>query len=194
VLAGEERGEEPAGVLCEAEDEEDLELQGEGLLGVGGRSEEGVDPGEELGPDLERRLLDAGGVQSQQGRQQDVEEERAGARFRWGNLGRGAGDRQAAVQAVRQVGGVPAPGHEAVAEDRAEVREGGELGRVGPREDQGSQREAQVQTPVGHGGGEEVRVDLGLGVVVVGEGGVEPGDFLVELGGAGDELGLRGGG
>jgi len=44
------------------------------------------------------------------------------------------------------------------------------------------------------GGCEEVRVDLGLGVVVVGEGGVEPGNFLVELGGAGNELGLRGGG
>jgi len=194
VLGGEERGEEPAGVLGEGEHEEAGVALGEGLLGVGGRSEEGVDPGEELGPDLERRLLDAGGVQPQQGSQQDVEEDRAGGRVRRRNFGCGARDWQAAVEAVGEERRVPPALHEAGAQDRAEVREGAQLGRVGPREHQSSQREAQADAAVGHGCGEEVRVDLGLGVVVEGEGGVQPGDFLVELGGAGDELGLRGGG
>jgi len=61
-------------------------------------------------------------------------------------------------------------------------------------EHQVAQRESHVQTTPRHGSREEVRVDLGLGVVVVGEAGVEQGDVAVELGGAGDELGLRGGG
>lgn len=194
ALGGKQRGEEAAGVLGEAEDEEGDVGGREARLGVGGGREEGVDPGEEVGADAEGRLLDAGGVQSEERRQEDVEEDGAGVGVRRGDLGGGAGHGQGAVQAVREEVGAPLALDDAGAEDRAEVREGGELRRVVPVEHQGTEGESQVQATAGHGGREEVRVDLGLGVVVVGEGGVKRGDFAVELGGAGDELGLRGGG
>jgi hypothetical protein len=79
---------------------------------------------------------------------------------------------------VREVGGVPLAPDEAGAEDRAEVRDVRELRGGGGVEHEGAEGEAQVDAPLGRGGGEEVRVDLGLGVVVVGETGVELGDFL----------------
>lgn len=191
VLRGEERGQEPAGVLGEAEDEEHRVRLREAGLGVVGGGEEGVDPAEEGGADREGRLLDAGGVEAEERREEDVEEDRAGGRVRRRDLGGGAGHRQAALQAVREEAGVPPLADEAAAEDRAQVRDGRELRRVAPVEDQAAQGEAQVESTAGGGRGQEVRVDLGLGVVVVGERGVEPGDVAVQLGAAGDELGGR---
>ena len=151
-----------------------------------------MDAGEQPGPHCEGRFFHAGGVESQQGRQEDVEEDRAGPRVWLGALRRRLGDGQAAVQAVREVAGPPPLEDEAVAEDRAEVWEGREL-RGGARvEHESGEGEAEVYAPLDRGGGEEVRVDLGLGVVVVGETGVELGYSPAELGVAGDELGVRG--
>ena len=192
LFGREELRQEPAGVLCEAEDEEDLVLGREGLLGVGGGREQRVDAGEELGADGEGRLLDAGGVQAEQGGEEHVEEDGAGRQVGVGRLGGGARDRHAAVEAVREVGGAPLAGHEACAEDRAQVREGRELRGVPRGEDEAGQGEAEVHAALRRGRGEEVRVDLGLGVVVVGEPGVELGDPAVELGVARYELGGRG--
>jgi hypothetical protein len=89
---------------------------------------------------------------------------------------------------VREEAGAPAPEDEAVAEDRAEVREGRELRGVVRGEDEGAQGEAEVDAALDRGRREEVSVDLGLGVVVVGEFGVEMGYLAVELGVARDEL------
>lgn len=86
----------------------------------------------------------------------------------------GLGDRHAVPQAVREEAGAPGLLHEAAADDRAEVREVGVLGRVGLGHDEAAQAEAQVDPEAARGGGEEVRVDAGLGGVVVGQLRVEP--------------------
>lgn len=194
ALGGEELGEEPAGVLGEGEDEEGLVLHGEGLLCLGGGREESVDSGEYGRPHCEGRLLDAAGVEPEQEGQEDVEEDGARHGVWLRRLGCGAGDRHAAVQAVGEEVCVPLAADEARSDDRAQVRERGKLRRVLRGEDQGAQGEAEVQLLLRHRGGEEVRVDVGLGGVVAGQLRVELGDAEVELGGARDELGLRCGG
>lgn len=182
ALGGEQRGQEAAGIFCKAEDEEGDVCRREARLGVRGRREEGVDPGEEAGADAEGWLLDAGGVQPQEGREEDVQEDGTGVGIRRGHLGSGAWHGQGALQAVREEVCAPLALDNAGTEDRAEVWEGRELRRVLPMEHQGPEGKSQVQTTPRRGGREEVRVDLGLSVVVVGECGVEAGYVAVELG------------
>ncbi len=74
---------------------------------------------------------------------------------------------------MRDVLGTPALEDQAFSDDWPEVREGLPLWGVSGLEHESADGEAEVQPASGRGGGEEVRVDLRLCVVVVGEPGVE---------------------
>jgi hypothetical protein len=162
VLRREQGGEDAADVLAEGEDQEGPVVGREGALGGGVGGEEGVDPGEEVDPDCERGLLEAGRVEPEEGGQEDVKEDRAGLRVHSWGLGGGAGDRHAAVEAVVEEGGVPLPGNQAGADGRSEVGECAELRGVGRGDHEAAQGESQVDAAAGRGGCEEVRVDAGL--------------------------------
>jgi hypothetical protein len=141
-----------------------------------------VDATEEGDADGERGLLDGLRVEAQEGREEDVEEERGGGGVRreGGDGGPRAGD--AGVQEGVEVGGGPPAGDEAGADEVADVGEGGELGGVLGQHD-------EAWGVVAQGGGEEVGVDLDLGEGVEGEAGVEGGDAGVEERAGGDEVG-----
>ena len=133
-----------------------------------------MDPSEEVDPDSERGLFQARRVEPEERGQENIKQDSAGLRVHGGCLGGGAGDRHAAVEAVMEESCIPLLGNQAGAYGRPEVGEGAELRGVGRGDDQAAQGEAHVDAVVGRGCGEEVRVDAGLGVVVVGELTVEP--------------------
>ena len=87
---------------------------GEGCLGVGVGGQEGVDAGVEGGPDGERGPLDAGGVEAQEGGEDEVEADGGGRPVRLlGRLDGRARAREAAVEEVVEVRGSPLAADEA---------------------------------------------------------------------------------
>lgn len=193
MLGGEVGREDVAEVLGEGEGEERGDGGGEGDDGLGVEGEGGVDAAGEGDADRERGLLDAPGVEAQEGGEEDVEEERGGAGVRGHGPGRGAGAGEAGVDEVEEVGGVPAARGEAGADDGAEVGQVGELRGVLRLQDEAERVDGAGRGRRGvprAGGGEQVGVDLDLGVRVEGQAGVEGGDAGVEGRVARDEGGL----
>jgi len=92
----------------------------------------------------------------------------------WRRFARRLGHRQAALQVVHQ--GIPVALflHEAISQRRAQVGQVRELRGVVRAEHQVVHWEAQADAASDHGCSKEVRVDAGLGGVVVGQFRVEP--------------------
>ena len=160
----EECREDVAGVLGEGQGEEGLVLEGEVGLGVAVGGQEGVDAGVEGCADGKRGPLDAGGVEPEEGGEDQVEADGRGGPVRLlrGLDGR-AGAREAAVEEVVEVRGCPLAAYEAGADGGAEVRQGGELGGVlGEQGEPGEVELAQGETLQGSGRAREVGVDLDL--------------------------------
>jgi hypothetical protein len=89
-------------------------LEREGGLGIPVGGQEGVDAGVECCADWERGPLDAGGVQSKQRREDEVEADGGGCPVRLlGRLDGRAGAREAAVEEVVEVRGCPLAADEA---------------------------------------------------------------------------------
>ena len=110
----EECREDVAGVLSEGQGEQGLVLEREGGLGIPVGGQEGVDAGVECGPDGERGPLDAGGVEAQEGGEDEVEADGGGGPVRLlGRLDGRAGAREAAVEEVVEVRGCPLAADEA---------------------------------------------------------------------------------
>ena len=173
-------------VLGEGDDEERAVLGGEGDDGVVVAGEEGVDAPEEYRAHGEGGRLGGGGVQAEEGGEEDVEEDADGGDVDLGVCyGGGPGGRDAVVEDVRDEVFVPGVVDDALAYDRPQVREGRELRDVVGQHDE----------PGGVGvvdeDAREVGVDEDLGVLRVGEPGVELGDGVVEGGVIRDKIYLR---
>ena len=163
-MLGREVGrEDVADVLSEGQGQQGLVLEGKGGLGVCVGGQDGVDPGVEGGAHGERRPLYASRVYAYERGEEDVDGDGHRISVRGRDLDGRVRARHAAVQEVGEVRGRPLAADEARADDRAQVRQGGELGGV--LWEQGENGEVELSDAEAlecSGGAREVGVDLDL--------------------------------